>query len=145
MAMIECYRGVVHPWLCDAMGHLSTRHYAAMFDDGSYHLLAAIGFTPSHVRNGVGFADVKAAFTYKMELRVGDLLVVQGQIVRVGGKSLTAHYVMKNLSNGVAAAEMEVVTVQFDLKARNAIPLVPEFRQRAEALLSQSTGVTRCA
>jgi acyl-CoA thioester hydrolase len=137
VAMIECYRGVVHPWLCDLMGHLTTRHYAAMFDDGSYHLLAAIGCTPHHIREGVGFADVKATFTYKSELRAGDLLVIQGQIVRVGEKSLTAHYAMKNLSNGVTAAEMESVTVQFDLRARKAIPLVPEFREGAEALLAE--------
>ena len=44
MKMIECYRGVVHPWLCDAMGHLTTRHYVGMFDDAGYHLLAALGF-----------------------------------------------------------------------------------------------------
>jgi acyl-CoA thioester hydrolase len=134
VAMIECYRGVVHPWLCDLMGHLTTRHYAAMFDDGSYHLLAAIGCTPYHIR--VGFADVKATFTYKSELRAGDLLVIQGQIVRVGEKSLTAYYAMKNASNGVTAAEMEAVTVQFDLTTRKAIPLVPEFREAAEALLA---------
>lgn len=36
--MLPVYRGVVHPWLCDAMGHLTTRHYLAMFDDAIYHL-----------------------------------------------------------------------------------------------------------
>ena len=24
----ETYRGVVHPWQCDVMGHLTTRFYA---------------------------------------------------------------------------------------------------------------------
>ena len=52
-AMMECYRGVVHPWLCDAMGHMTTRHDMAMFDDGSYHLLAALGFEPRHLAEGV--------------------------------------------------------------------------------------------
>jgi acyl-CoA thioester hydrolase len=141
--MIECYRGVVHPWLCDVMGHLTTRHYAAMFDDGSYHLLAAIGFAPHHIQTGIGFADVKATFTYKSELRAGDLLVIQGQIIRIGEKSLTAHCAMKNLGNGVTAAEMETVTVQFDLKARKAIALVPEFRKGAEALLAEPGRATR--
>jgi acyl-CoA thioester hydrolase len=140
MAMIECYRGVVHPWLCDVMGHLTTRYYAAMFDDGSYHLLAAIGHAQHHIRNGVGFADVKATFNYRAELRAGDLLVIHGKIVRVGEKSLTAHYAMKNLRTEVTAAEMETVTVQFDLNARQAIPLVPEIRKGAEALLAKPGG-----
>ena len=30
---IDCGLAVVHPWLCDAMGHLTTRHYLGMFDD----------------------------------------------------------------------------------------------------------------
>ena len=146
MAMIECYRGVVHPWLCDAMGHLTTRHYAAMFDDGSYHLLATVGHAPHHIQDGFGFADVKATFTYKSELRVGDLIVIHGRIVQVGKKSLTTHYVMKNLSNGVTAAEMEAVTVQFDLKARKAISLVPEVRMGAAALLGEPpAGATQSA
>jgi acyl-CoA thioester hydrolase len=145
VAMIKCYRGVVHPWLCDAMGHLTTRHYAAMFDDGSYHLLAAAGHTPHHIQKGFGFADVKATFTYKSELRVGDLIVIHGRIVQVGQKSLTAHYAMQNLANGVTAAEMETVTVQFDLNARKAIPLVPEVRKGAEALLAEPARATPSA
>ena len=33
-------RAVVHPWLCDMMGHLTTRHYVGMFDDAAYALFA---------------------------------------------------------------------------------------------------------
>ena len=33
------YKGVSHPAMCDIMGHMTTRHYIAMFDDGSYHFL----------------------------------------------------------------------------------------------------------
>ena len=51
---IECYRGVVYPWLCDSMGHMTTRHYTAMFDDASYHMFAALGFTPDHLAAGIG-------------------------------------------------------------------------------------------
>ena len=37
--MLSVYRGVAHPWLADVMGHMTTRHYVAMFDDASYHFL----------------------------------------------------------------------------------------------------------
>ena len=31
-------KSVAHPWMCDVLGHLTTRHYVAMFDDAAYHL-----------------------------------------------------------------------------------------------------------
>ena len=131
--MMECYRGVVHPWLCDAMGHMTTRHYVAMFDDASYHLLAAIGFVPAMLDRGVGFADVRMTIHYRAELRAGALVRVRGGVTRVGTRSLTARYVMEALGGGTAA-ELESVSAQFDLGERRAILLLPEIRRGAEAL-----------
>lgn len=138
--MIECYRGVVHPWLCDAMGHMTTRHYVAMFDDASYHLLAAMGFAPDHLRRGVGFADVRMTIQYRAELPTGTLVVVRGALVGLGARSMTARYEMASVHDGVLAAEMEAVSVQFDLGARRAMPLLPEIRARGEAMLSSPEG-----
>ena len=136
MKLIECYRGVVHPWLCDAMGHMTTRHYVGMFDDAGYHLLAALGFTGSHIQNGVGFADVKHTISYTAELRVGALVLVRGGLLRVGQRSMTALYRMEALETGQTAAEMEVVMVQFDLNNRQSMFVLPEIRTKAEALLA---------
>ena len=132
---IECYRGVVHPWLCDMMGHMTTRHYTAMFDDGSYHLLAAIGYCPQMLAGGIGFADVKLTTSFKAELNAGALVIIHGSVAAVGGKSLTTFYRMANLNTGEVAAELESVTVQFDLKMRRAIALLPEIRAGALANL----------
>jgi acyl-CoA thioester hydrolase len=134
---VECYRGVVHPWMCDFMGHMTTRHYTAMFDDASYHMLAALGFTPAHLRNGTGFADVKLTTSFKSELHSGALVVVHGEVVGIGNKSLSVDYRMTQLDTGTVAAEMESVTVQFDLKRRRAIALIPEIRAGAEARLKR--------
>lgn len=135
---IECYRGVVHPWLCDSMGHMTTRHYTAMFDDASYHLFAALGFTPDHLAAGIGLADVKMTTSFLAELNAGALVLVYGRVVRVGNKSMTAHYRMNNLHTGELAAELESISTQFDLKARKAVPLLPEIRANAERLLAEA-------
>jgi acyl-CoA thioester hydrolase len=136
MKTLDCYRGVVHPWLCDAMGHLTTRHYVAMFDDAGYHLLAAIGYTQALLEAGVGFADVRHVISYKAELRVGALVLVRCGITRVGEKSITGLYRMEALETGEVAAELEVVMVQFDLKERRSMPIAPDIRARAEALMA---------
>lgn len=134
--MIECYRGVVHPWLCDQMGHMTTRHYVAMFDDASYHLLAAVGFTSGHLDRGVGFADVRMTLDYRAELRAGALVRVTGAPTRRGARSMTARYVMTTLEGGAVAAELESTCVQFDLRARRAILLLPEIAAGVEALIA---------
>lgn len=135
MKPIECYRGVVHPWLCDGMGHLTTRHYMAMFDDASYHLFSAVGFGENLLRSGIGLADVRTTITYKAELCSGALTLVTGRVDKVGTKSLTNLFVMHDAVTGAVAAEMESVTVQFDLENRAAMEIVPDIRKRIEQLM----------
>jgi acyl-CoA thioester hydrolase len=137
MQPVECYRGVIHPWQCDAMGHFTTRFYMAMFDDAAYHLLAAAGFTAAHLKRGLGFADLKTTLSYLAELKAGDLVLIRGAVTKVGTKSLTTHYRMVNLETGEVAAEMEAVTVQFDLNARKAVPIDGDIRARLDTLMGQ--------
>ena len=73
--MLVTYKGMAHPWLCDVMGHLTTRHYVAMFDDASYHLLLEIfDWSASSVaEDGLGWADVRHVIEYQAEVSSGDL------------------------------------------------------------------------
>jgi len=135
MEPIECYRGVVHPWQCDAMDHFTTRFYVGMFDDAAYHLFAAVGFTAAHLKRGIGFADLKTTLSYLAELKAGDLVLVRGAVRKLGTKSLTAYYTMSNIETGVVSAEMEAITVQFDLHARKAIPIADDIRASLARLL----------
>lgn len=125
---IEVARGVVHPWMCDEMGHCSTRFYLPFFDDGSRHFFAALGFTPQHLAEGAGFADVTTTQSYLAELLVGDLIVVHGAVEKLGTTSVTARYRMTRTSDRVVVAEQSAVTVQFDLAARKAMPVLPVLR-----------------
>lgn len=131
--MLTLYKGVVHPWLCDAMGHLTTRHYIGMFDDASYHLFhQAFGYAgPFADFEGKGWADVKHVIEYKAEVPAGALVEIRGELVKLGGKSLTARYELINLVSGKLAASMDSVTAFFDLKARNALPLTDDMRAAA--------------
>ena len=134
--MIQTYYGVVHPWLCDSMGHLTTRHYVGMFDDSSLHSFAELDANHEEMLNrDEGFADVKSTLEYKQELHSGALIVIRGGIVSLGGKSFVHRHEMYNRQSGELAATMENVTVAFDLKARKAVPLFDNFRKAAERYL----------
>ncbi|MGB3471013.1 MAG: acyl-CoA thioesterase, partial [Erythrobacter sp.] len=80
------------------MGHLTTRFYIEMFDDASYHFLSeAFGWSPGKT-DGPGWADVKHTIQYLDEVGPGDLLEIYGVLLKIGGKSITTKYEMRNLT-----------------------------------------------
>ena len=127
--MIDTFRGVAQPWLCDIMGHLNVRNYVGHFDDAGWHFLAALGLRPDVTNaSGHGWADVRATIEYKHEVRLGELFRIKTGLVRLGTTSLTLSHVMSDPAERVLHATMEVVTVYFDLKARKAVPLPDHLR-----------------
>jgi acyl-CoA thioesterase FadM len=134
--MIETARSVAHPWLCDVMGHLSTPHYLAIFDIGTYHLFAAANASPAKtIKTGLGWADVRHEIDYKSEVKAGSLLLVKSAVVRVGGKSVTHRHEMLDVDDGTLKATLLAVTVAFDLAARAAMTIPDPQRAGFTALL----------
>ena len=131
------FKGVSHPALADIMGHMTTRHYIAMFDDGSYHFLNALfgwgGVNATVDKNG--WADVRHVIDYQAEGGVGDLLEISAELVKIGNKSMTVAYQMHNISRGTIAATLESTSVYFDLDARVAIPITDEMKEAARAFI----------
>ncbi|NIR31302.1 MAG: acyl-CoA thioesterase [Gammaproteobacteria bacterium] len=131
--MIETFRGVAHPWLCDAFGHLNTRNYVGMFDDASFHLFSALGASPIELlREHKGWADVKAELEFKDEVPLGHLVVVRTGVVKLGRTSLAYRHEMRGADDDRLHATMQTVTVHFDLKTRKSIPLPDVLRASAE-------------
>ena len=128
------FKGVVHPWHCDVMGHMNTRYYLAMFDDAGYQLLQeASGWTV--MEDGWrdrGWADVHNSIDYLSELRAGDLVEIEGGISAIGNSSITAHYRMKNKVTENSVAKMTAKLIFFDLVARRSTHLTEELKQRME-------------
>ena len=132
---VETFRGVVHPWHCDTMGHMNVRHYVGMFDDAGFQLLGMVaGSSDALFREGRGWADVRHAFEYRHEARAGALVVIRSGIGRVGRTSLVMRHDMSDMLSGALLAKAEIVTVLFDLAARQALPLPDDYRDRALAL-----------
>lgn len=133
----QTYSGVVHPWLCDAMGHMTTRFYLAMFDDASYHYLRHIG---AHAEKdheaGIGWADIRQELDYVAEIGAGALTEVWSRPVRVGNKSMQFENELRNADTGEVSAKCLTTTVRFDLKARKGIVVEDAIRTRIEAWLT---------
>ena len=129
------YLGVVHPWLCDSMGHMNVRHYVGMFDDANTQFLASLDWDPESARStGQGWADVRGEIDYLAEVVAGSLVEIRSKVAAVGKKSLTVESEMRSRGTGEIHARMRSVMVHFDLEARRAIPLPDDLRRHAEAM-----------
>ncbi|MES2496529.1 MAG: acyl-CoA thioesterase [Pseudomonadota bacterium] len=136
---VETFRGVVHPWLCDAMGHMSVQHQMPLLDNAVYHLLGEFGpVTETIDGRRFGWADVRHEIQYADELVCGDLLMLHSGLLSVGRSSIRHRTILSRRSDGRACTIMEGVTVRFDLDARASVPLTDAQRACAEALMLPS-------
>ena len=128
------YVGVAHPWMCDVMGHMNVRHYAAMFDDASFQLLGHVAGVEGLSDTSRGWADVRSEVEYKHETRAGALLTIHSRVIKAGRSSVTFEQVMSGSLDGVVHAVNRTVSVRFDLIARTAVALDAGMLARVETL-----------
>lgn len=141
---METFRGVVYPHHCDALGHVNVKEYVGFFDQAEWHALLHLGFDTRRIRTDqVAFADARHVVEYLKELLVGDLVMIESDVRQVGTKSLTFKHKLFNASSGVLSATMEAVVVQYDLKARQAIPLLDDVRRNAQQHLKHDPNTDR--
>src|SRR5215469_7211603 len=133
---IITYRGTVYPWHCDHMGHMNVMWYVGKFDEGTWHILAKTGATPSRMETeGFGLVAVEQHIEYKRELRAGDLITVRSSVLEAREKSIRFRHEMTNDQTGDVAAITIIVGVCIDLASRKARPLPDDMRARIAGLI----------
>ena len=135
---IDLTRGVVHPWHHDHFGHMNVRHYAPFFDDASYHLWTCLGLPYSAMLedHGIHCVTAQATTNFLKELTAGDLIRIDGTVVRVGTKSVTFRLAMHHADTGETHATYDLVEVFFDPKTRTSTARPEAVRQRLAAWLA---------
>ena len=138
--MVVVQKSVAHPWMCDVLGHMTTRHYVAMFDDAAYHMLYEVfGWTgSSDDENKIAWADVNHTIDYKAEVSAGDILEIEAKLTKIGNKSITIYYEMRNLGKNEVAASLQVISVLFDLELRESVKITEELKQLASKHLDNN-------
>ena len=134
-----CYRGTVHAWHCDHIGHMNVMWYVAKLDEASWNLLTQIGITPSYLRkNERGMAAVQQHISYKRELLSGDVVEVHSRLLEMGHKSVRFVHEMRNGETGEVAAICELTAVHLDRRLRKSCSFGSEIRSAAARLVSRS-------
>jgi acyl-CoA thioester hydrolase len=128
--MFELHRGIVMPAQCDAYGHLNVRHYAAMFDEAGWHILARGGVSLADLRaRGLGTVVATLTIDFHHELTAGQLVLVTGTLTRVGHKSLAYEMRLYEADSMRHCATQRTVEVCFDTTKRAAAPFPEDVRE----------------
>ena len=135
---IEILRGVVHPWYCDAFGHMNVRWYSHFFDDAAFHVWPLYWGSHQKMQDELGVHTVSASATVQFlrELVAGDLIIVDCQLTRIGGKSCSFTERMLHVDTGEVHATYEMVDVFFDPKTRRSAEMPAEIRSALESKLA---------
>ena len=120
------YRGAVHQWHCDFMGHMNVMWYVGKFDEATSNLAAMMGLTSQYLKEAKrGMAAVEHRIAYRREALSGDVLTVRSAIVEIKPKSVRFVHEMRRGDAGDHLATMMATGVHIDTVARKAIAFEP--------------------
>ena len=111
-----------------------------MFDDAAYHMLYEVfrWTGSSDDDNKIAWADVNHTINYKSEVSAGDILEIEAKLTKIGNKSITIYYEMRNLGKNEVAASLQVISVLFDLELRESVKISEELKQLASKHLDKN-------
>ena len=111
----------------DTLGHINNIHLQEYFDLGKMELYATLLGSRIDWR-GVNLVLVSIKTDMMRQTRLGDDIMVESWVEKIGTKSMTVRQRLINRADGVANAECSTVVVCFDFASQRAIPFPDEWR-----------------
>lgn len=138
MPAFSSFRSVVDPAQCDFLGHMNVSRYFAACSDAVIALQSRLGLTAEDVRAGrrLSFAVVHAESDFLAELRPGDAIWMESDILEIGGKSMTFRHRLFSEPDRTPCFETRFKCVLMNLETRRAAEVPGEVRDRATAFLA---------
>jgi len=134
------YRGTVHQWHCDHMGHMNVMWYVGKFDEATWNFGAMMGLTGEYLKSTKrGMAAVEQRICYKREALVGDTLTVRTALVEVKPKLVRFIHEMRRGEAGDLLAVMLAIGVHIDTVARKSIAFEHHILQKGHSMLAPDT------
>ena len=130
------YRGVVHPWHCDSMGHMNVVWYVSKFDEASWQFASMVGLNNSYfIKKHMGIAALQQNITYKSEMVAGSTVTVRSGVLEMKEKVMRIIHEMRNDTTGEVAALMVLTVVHFNTRKRKSCPFPKDIRRRGRKLI----------
>jgi len=109
-------------WI-DYNGHLNLAYYQVLFDRAADGVFAALGIGSDYAatRNLSMFA-LEAHISYLREIKQGERVVVDSQILDHDEKRIHVFQTMSNVDGGFVSATAEIMQLHVDMETRRAAP-----------------------
>jgi acyl-CoA thioester hydrolase len=131
----DLYRAIVMPAQCDIYGHMNVRHYAACFDDAGWHFPKMAGLSLEEIRaRGLGTVVATLGIEFHHEIRAGQLVLIQGALMRVGTKSFSHEMRLYEADSMTHCATQKTVEVCFDTAARKGVALPADIKAKLQKI-----------
>jgi acyl-CoA thioester hydrolase len=131
------YRGTVHQWHCDHMGHMNVMWYVGKFDEATWNLAAMTGMTSRYLKEkNRGMAAVEQRINYRKEAVAGDVVTIRTAIVEVRPKLVRFVHEMRRDDLGDWLATMMVTGVHIDTIARRSAAFEPHIVELSQRYLA---------
>ena len=122
----------------DAMGHMNVRYYMAVFDNGGWKMLEAVGMDEAYYReNRAGGFGLRHFISYINEVHVGERVAVHSRLLGCSDTRIHFLHFMVNETRHTIAATLEGVGAHADLLARKITPYPPAVLQKIKALVRE--------
>jgi acyl-CoA thioester hydrolase len=130
------YRGMVHQWQCDHMGHMNVMWFVGKFDEATWNLGAMMGMTSQYMREAKrGMAAVEQRISYRREALVGDIIVTRSAVLELKPKSVRFVHEMFRGDGGDHLSTMMVTGVHIDVVARKSIQFEPHVFAKSQGMI----------
>jgi acyl-CoA thioester hydrolase len=131
------FRTTVQPDWIDYNGHMNVAYYVLAFDKGTDALLDHLGLGAAyrHTTNHSMYA-LEAHVTYERELKLGEPLVVDTQVIDADEKRIHFFHRMTHGTAGFLAATNELLGLHVDLAGPRAAPMPEAARAELARVLA---------
>jgi acyl-CoA thioester hydrolase len=130
------YRGVVHPWHCDIMGHMNVVWYVSKFDEASWQFASMLGLNNSYfIKKHMGIAALQQNIIYKSEIVAGSTVTIRSGVFEIKEKVVRFIHEMRNDVTGDVAAVMLLTAVHFNTQNRKSCPIPKDILKLGKKLI----------
>ncbi len=107
----------------DFYGHVNNARYLEFLEEGRWTLLEAREDLRALLAEGLQFNVVNIDISYRRPATLGQVLLVDGRLGRVGVRSATVHQEVRRKEDGELVADADVTFVLVDPATGRSVPL----------------------
>ncbi|MBX3413452.1 MAG: acyl-CoA thioesterase [Pirellulales bacterium] len=124
----------------DALGHVNNTVYFQFCESARIAYFTAIGIERFKTRPTDGPGMVSGSLNFRRQLHYPGRVTVTARATRIGEKSYTLSYVIRDAASGEVAADGESACVWVDYAASKAMPLPAEMVARIREIEQMPQG-----